>query len=119
ASVQRIALITDENGYNRRRAAQHDQAHLGQAVAQLADVPPKLAGDYFIFVRHEDVADGADGIEVWWHHRAAEDVGVRAHLEQTLELGGASDEAAGTREAFRQRADHQGVGVIAQRLEDG
>ena len=59
------------------------------------------------------------GFQIGRRDRAAEDVGVRAHLEQQLELVGAADEAAQAREALRQRADDQRVVVVAQGVEHG
>ena len=73
----------------------------------------------FVFVGIEDVAHGADGVEVRRRHRTAEDERVGTNLEQFLEFRGAADEAAEAGESLGERADDQRVVVIAQCVQHG
>src|SRR5207302_8049072 len=100
AGVERIGLVADQNRDDRRFAAEDDQAEFHGAIRELADVVLQASANLIVFAGCQDVADGADCVEISGRDRAAEDVGVRAHLEQKLELLAAADEAAEAGEAL-------------------
>src|SRR6202040_1701898 len=79
----------------------------------------KAAVDFVVFVGAEDVANGADRIEVRRRNGAAEDKGAGPNLEQELELLLAADEAAETGEALGERTDDESIVVVAQGVDHG
>ncbi len=117
--VERVLLVAGQHRDDRHLAALHGEVQTPQPVRQALHVVVEAGNQRLVLVGHENVAHGADGIEVGRHDGPAEDVGVRLHLQEPLELGRAADEAAGTREALRQRADDERVIVAAQGAEDG